>query len=573
MPSRISSRNATPPTRPSSEAEVSSTVTSNEAPSTPVAGELTPTLARTTGANTAPAQTEEVLKTYFAPYDDTRQVEVGFLNEVIAARKADPKVYPEGQNPYKITYAVYNISSKEVLHKLVEADRAGIDVQVLIEDHQLDEKKTWNTGDDFLRENGFSFAADHNKLTSEERESTQLIGIKRSTLMHLKSRIIEYPDPTSGKPVQKLLTGSMNPGQSAVKNDEKLSLVTDPRIVQRYIEMVDAIRDNGTIENQFDANEPVNVLFTGDPVDGGPRVTPKIFEMIEEEDEMILLSVFTLRNLTTPGERGNLVKKLKAAKERGVDVVVMTDRKQSDGIDANGGRRFWDDRTEDLLREAGIPVYECINDAGPYNAMHAKSAIFGLSDMKVITDTGNWTKAALGNRRGRSAQNEESYLFIDSKKLDNNETGMRYLGNYMHLLRKYADQTPEHPDAEAMINKLASHPNWPRVSVDFSVMAHTFMGQDVYITGDHPALGNWTEEGPGLKLNTGPGRYPFWESGGTLELPFGTQFEFKVVKRNPNGSIEWQQGKNGFLIVDPSDRRFGEDIDNDPLTQHFKAEF
>jgi len=354
----------------------------------------------------------------------------------------------------------------------------------------------------------------------------------------------------------------MNPGESAIHNDENLMQINDPRVARRYIEMYEAVRDGKEIKNDFDPQSPINVMFTGAPVKDGQSVTRQIFNMIDQEKEAIFLSVFTLRNLTTDSDRQNLVDKLKAAHDRGVPVVVITDKKQSDGVDAQGNRTFSDDQTEDLLQKAGIPTYEALNPSGPFNAMHAKSAVFGLSDIKVITDTGNWTKAALSGRGSRYAQNEESYLFVDSGKLDNNQTGMRYLGNFLNLLRAYAPQNPDQPAAEELINKLSSHPAWPRVKVDFSVMAHTFMGQDVYITGNHPAVGNWTQDGPGLKLNTSPGRYPFWESGGALELPFGTQFEYKIVKREPNGSLQWEAGPNAFLIVDPTDARYGQGVGN-----------
>lgn len=520
-------------------------------------GEVTSAMTNSLGTAARPVATEEVLKTYFAPYDDMRKVELSLLDEVIAARKSDPKVYTEGENPYQIRYAVYNLSSRDVLEKLVEADRAGIAVQILIEDHQLQPEKHWNDADEFLRAKGFSFADDHTKLSLDERKSTQMIGIKNENLMHLKSRIVTYPDPETGQPVKKLLTGSMNPGESATSNDENLSLITDTRVVDRYLQMYEAIRDEGKITNKFDPNEAINPMFTGAPISGGPRVADQIFKWIDQEKEAIFLTVFSLRDITTPSERTSLVKKLQAAKERGVEVVVITDKKQADGVDAYGKQVFYDDPTDEKLRAAGIPVYEALNTSGPFNAMHAKAAVFGLTDMKVITDTGNWTKAALGSHRPSPVdQNEESYLFVDSQKLDNNLTGRRYLGNFLHLLRTYAPQNPQEASAEDVINRISQHPSWPKVSVDFSVMAHTFMGQDVYVTGNHPALGNWTQDGPGLKLNTSPGRYPFWESGGSLELPFGTQFSYKIVKRNSDGSLDWQPGKNSFLIVDPTDQRF-----------------
>jgi hypothetical protein len=567
MPRRIDEqRPATLPVSPTTPTSSPQRTNPPTSPSPSAPNLQPPTAIRPPDATTAHAlglqettPKEPILKTWFAPYDDVKAPEMALIDEVIAARKTDPRTYAEGENPYKINYAVYNIRCPQTLEKLVEAERAGVDVQILIEDHQLDPAKDWNIADEYLVEHGFELVLDHKTLTPQQRKTADLIGIKRDTLMHLKSRIFSYPDPETGEIQRKLLTGSMNPGDHAADNDENLMLINDPRIVAKYAEMYEAVRDNKQIRNHFDNNAPINVMFTGAPVSktGNQQVAQKIFEWIDKEQEAIFLSVFSLRNITSPHDKQNLVEKLKAAQDRGVSVVVVTDKKQADGVDVEGNRVTWDDPTDELLQKAGIPVYEALNDKTPFNAMHAKSAIFGLTDMKIITDTGNWTGAALGSRANNRPQNEESFLFVDSSKLDDNRTGMRYLGNFLNLLREYAPQNPDQPSANEMINKLASHPQWPRVPVDFSVMATTFLGQDVYVTGDHPALGNWLKEGPGLKLNTQPGRYPFWESGGSLELPFGTEFQYKVIKRNPDGSVDWKAGENGFLIVDPTDARFG----------------
>ena len=42
-----------------------------------------------------------------------------------------------------------------------------------------------------------------------------------------------------------------------------------------------------------------------------------------------------------------------------------------------------------------------------------------------------------------------------------------------------------------------------------------------------------------------------------IRPPFGTEFQYKVIKRNPDGSVDWKAGENAFLIVDPTDARFG----------------
>ncbi len=301
----------------------------------------------------------------------------------------------------------------------------------------------------------------------------------------------------------------------------------------------------------WDDAAPVNVLFSS-PTAKGPRVADKLFSMIRDEKELIFISVFTLRNITNTEGRSKLVDELAAAKARGVKVTVVTDQKQSDGIDADGKPRpdSNNDNTEDLLRAAGIPTFEVMNRSGPFNAMHLKSAVFGLTDMKVVTDAGNWTAASMGSKRARPA-NAESVLFIDSKKADGNKTGMQYLGEYLSILRRYAPQNHGGPEVEALIRDLQATPGWPKVKVNFDVIARTNWGQDVYLVGNTPELGGWGQTGPGLKLDTDASTYPSWKVK-DVELPLGTTLEYKVIKRNADGRVDWEPGKNAVLIVDNS---------------------
>ncbi|MEW5853788.1 MAG: phospholipase D-like domain-containing protein [Myxococcota bacterium] len=499
------------------------------------------------------AQTREVLQTFFAPYDDPIQQDLACIREVVEARKADPRAFVEGENPYKIQYAVYNLRNPAVVAALKEAHLAGVDVQILIEQHQLDAAKTWNTADEELKAAGFDFAASHKGLTAAQRKELDLIGIQGSGLMHLKSRIFSRPDPAGGPPVEKLLTGSMNPGDEAAGNNETLHLITDPQLIARYKAKYQSVLEDKPLANEWKEGAPVNVLFT--PATQGPQAADKILELIDQEKEAIFMTVFSLRNITSPRQRESMIDKLKKAKERGVEVVIITDRKQSDGIGmgANGGQGY-NDKTEDLVKAAGIPVYECVNPAGPFNAMHQKNALFGLTNMKVVTDCGNWTEAALGSHK-KKAVNDESFLFVDSKKLDNNATGLRYLSNFLVLLRQYENQQEDAPKAGALVEKFTKLPGWPKVTVNFDAVARTHFGQEVYITGNHEALGNWTRSGPGLKMNTTGGTYPLWQADTSVALPFGISLEYKVVKRNEHGELQWEGGENQLLVVDSGDLR------------------
>ena len=95
--------------------------------------------------------------------------------------------------------------------------------------------------------------------------------------------------------------------------------------------------------------------------------------------------------------------------------------------------------------------------------MHLKSGIFGLSNIKVVTDAGNWTYSAMGSGASGFSMNCESLLFIESGKLDKNETGERYLAEFMRVLRKYGDQNPDQPAVEQTIAQLQKLPNWPTI--------------------------------------------------------------------------------------------------------------
>ncbi len=510
------------------------------------------------------AQTREVLQTFFAPYDDPIQQDLACIREVLEARKADPRTFASGANPYKIDYAVYNLRNPEVVKLLGEAHQAGVKVQIIIESDQLDPARTWNTADEELAAAGLKVARSHKGLSAEQRRDINLIGIEAAGHMHLKTRLFERPNPDGGAPLRKLLTGSMNPGDEVAGNNETLHLITDSQLIDRYRAKYDSVLNGTPLANTWKDNAPINVLFS--PNTQGPQPAEKILKLIDQEKEAIFMSVFSLRDIKSPKEQEGMLEKLKKAVDRGVKVVIITDRKQSDGVDAAGGRVTPDDPTEDRLRSFGIPVYECINEYGPFNAMHNKSAVFGLTDMKVVTDCGNWTGAAMGNAR-KKAVNEESLLFIESGKLDNNATGMRYLSNFLQLLRGYEHQQTEAPKANVILNDLMALPGWPKVKVDFDAVATTHFGQEVYLTGNHPALGNWTKDGPGIRMNTTGGTYPLWKADTSLELPFGLAVEFKLVKRDSQGNLDWQGGANQLLVVDSGDiRQRGVDVAGKRLT-------
>ncbi len=493
----------------------------------------------------AGASLEQPFAALFAPDDPVITTEVAMIERVTAAREADPAAsLLEGDNPYRIRYAVYNLRNPLVIAALARAHDAGVDVQVLVEADQLDPARTWNTADEELVARGWELVTDIRTLTDATRRSADLVGVTGSGLMHLKTRLFETPS------WQSVLTGSMNPGDEAVANEETLHLVNEPRLVARYRTAYEAVLARRTsIPNEWTASAPVNVLFT--PAASGPRAGTEVLRWVAAENEQILLMVFSLRDVAAPGASETLVELLIRKAREGVPVYVITDRKQSDGIDGSGLRIATDDRTEDRLRAGGVHVYEAMNLATPFTAMHHKVAILGRTHLRVITDAANWTAAGLGTRT-RDSRNVESVLFIDSDALDGGRTGRRYLAQWLRVLSRYAAQSaPDgEPAFEVVRDGLVGLPGWPEQFVRVEAHVETSFGESVWARGALPELGSWGTTGSGLPLYTDGGSYPEWTSG-VAELPVGLTTEWKLVAGRDARSVRWEGGGNRSALIMP----------------------
>src|SRR3990170_1881832 len=74
------------------------------------------------------------LATLFAPYDPTAGLDLTLIRTVVDARKADARPhYAEGENPFTIRYAVYNLDNPVIVTALADAEDGNVDVQILIE--------------------------------------------------------------------------------------------------------------------------------------------------------------------------------------------------------------------------------------------------------------------------------------------------------------------------------------------------------------------------------------------------------------------------------------------------------
>jgi glucoamylase len=78
-----------------------------------------------------------------------------------------------------------------------------------------------------------------------------------------------------------------------------------------------------------------------------------------------------------------------------------------------------------------------------------------------------------------------------------------------------------------------------QIQTTFDVNATTYWGQNVYVVGSIPALGSWnTNNAIPLSAAT----YPVWSA--AVSLPASTYFEYKYIKKNPDGSITWESDPN-----------------------------
>ncbi|MFE6461196.1 carbohydrate-binding module family 20 domain-containing protein [Streptomyces cinereoruber] len=81
----------------------------------------------------------------------------------------------------------------------------------------------------------------------------------------------------------------------------------------------------------------------------------------------------------------------------------------------------------------------------------------------------------------------------------------------------------------------------------FQATATTVVGQNIHVTGNLAALGNWS---PASAPKLDPAAYPVWKL--TLSLPAGTTFEYKYVRKDAAGNVTWESGANRTATVPAS---------------------
>jgi alpha-amylase len=77
------------------------------------------------------------------------------------------------------------------------------------------------------------------------------------------------------------------------------------------------------------------------------------------------------------------------------------------------------------------------------------------------------------------------------------------------------------------------------VAATFDPTVTTWYGQNVYVVGSIAALGGW-DTSKAVPLSSA--NYPVWSA--TIALPPNTYLEYKYIKKDPDGTIEWESGSN-----------------------------
>ncbi|RCV47740.1 carbohydrate-binding module family 20 domain-containing protein [Marinitenerispora sediminis] len=73
------------------------------------------------------------------------------------------------------------------------------------------------------------------------------------------------------------------------------------------------------------------------------------------------------------------------------------------------------------------------------------------------------------------------------------------------------------------------------VATAFHARTTTWFGQNVFVVGSLPELGGWD---PARAVPLSSTDYPVWKA--SVDLPADTAFEYKYVKKNPDGTVEWE---------------------------------
>jgi phosphatidylserine/phosphatidylglycerophosphate/cardiolipin synthase-like enzyme len=309
------------------------------------------------------------MRVFFAPFDPVEREALCMLD---TARS-------------ELLVAHYNIRRDAFLEELVALAARGVHVQVAVDADNA--AKDYNTGDDFLEENGIDIV--------------RVSPPGATSIMHLKTAVIDG---------ETVMTGSFNwNGTAALANDENMIVVRDAELAARYGRQVHEVR----------GDEPHHVeggvVRDGLELHFAPeeKTDAVIVRELDAATTSVDVAMFTLTQ-TGVGAA------LERAVLRNVRVrIVMEEKQQALGT------------IDEKLEQRGALVVRGANKIGAFSAMHQKYAV--IDGRRVITGATNWTNQ--GTR-----QNDEDLLIVTNAAVAD-----AYRRSFADLLWVYAGT--EDPDA------------------------------------------------------------------------------------------------------------------------------
>ncbi|KIY70325.1 carbohydrate-binding module family 20 protein [Cylindrobasidium torrendii FP15055 ss-10] len=86
------------------------------------------------------------------------------------------------------------------------------------------------------------------------------------------------------------------------------------------------------------------------------------------------------------------------------------------------------------------------------------------------------------------------------------------------------------------------------VAVTFEETATTSLGENIYLVGSTSQLGSWA---PASAIALSSADYPVWSV--TLNIAAGTTFEYKFIRKESDGTYQWESDPNRSATVSSSD--------------------
>ena len=188
------------------------------------------------------------LDAFFAPYDGStalRGHNVSALQTDLELIETVTKAAAHGNA--SIYFCVYNLLDPSYVQPLIAAAKAGVTVQVLMDAKNL--QKPYVHTYDWFKDASLKVAPTRSTtqrdLSPDARRSLNLLGIKMTGLMHMKLRAFSWlASPTAHNVTRVVVSGSLNPEDGALHNEDTLIVVRDEPTIDAYMRAYYAVRDD-----------------------------------------------------------------------------------------------------------------------------------------------------------------------------------------------------------------------------------------------------------------------------------------------------------------------------------------